>query len=89
MNEGAFLLDKVLIELGCFDTSHRNRTQILKDICRLALKPRDPTATIVDGTDCRLHDKNPTSIQATLREQRGCETLILHNFSQHLRYSQE
>ena len=81
MNEEAFLLDKVLIELGCFDTSHRNRAQILKDICRLALKPRDPTATIVDGTDSRLHDKNPTSIQATLREQRGCETLILHNFS--------
>lgn len=83
MTEKIFHLDKVLLELGCFETSsRRTRAQTLKDICRLALEPRDPTARIVDATEgCQHLDDGTYSIEAALNEQKTCETLILHNFT--------
>jgi hypothetical protein len=75
--EEPILLDKILLELGCFNQLPC-RTQ-LNNICRLALKPRDTSATMVDANDSEKSGST-LSMGEALTKLNNCKTLMLHNF---------
>ncbi|KAL3935032.1 MAG: hypothetical protein SGBAC_009368 [Bacillariaceae sp.] len=84
MSEGEYELDRILLDLGCF--SQNFRPQSLHEICRLAVQPVDPSATIVDkGNDDEDEDEDETdapigSMEDAMAKHNTCETLILQNF---------
>jgi Ran GTPase-activating protein (RanGAP) involved in mRNA processing and transport len=75
--EEPILLDQILLELGCFNKLPC-RTH-LSNICRLALKPRDPSATMVDANDSEKSGST-LSVGEVLTKLNNCKTLMLHNF---------
>eukprot|EP00980_Cylindrotheca_fusiformis_P007696 scaffold1624_cov105-Cylindrotheca_fusiformis.AAC.7 len=78
METETLFLDKILLELGCFDQLP-SRSK-LENICKLALKPLDPSATLVDANNASTKDGRALTMEETLAEFSDCEILMLHNF---------
>lgn len=79
MSKGEYELDRTLLDLGCF--VQHFRPQSLHEICRLALKPRDESATIVDKQWQDETDEPVTTMEDAMARHNSAETLILQNFS--------
>lgn len=79
MEEEPFLLDQILLKLGCFDQLPCHTK--LQNVCKLALQPRDPSAAMVDANDSQENGLR-ISMGETLMKHSDCETLLLHNFKE-------